>query len=191
MWPWRECRLLHVVVSLPDAGQGLEVARDEAYEIARRHNLDGGVAIPHPFDKPGYLKFHMIAFAYGGVLPGGSDGDVVFKVVLDAEYGNYRGFRDAVGVRRCLMYLLSHCGIYEGHHALTWWGSLSYNRCPTELLRKSYPEAWDALNLLPEVRCPRCGCRETFEVLEDGSVDPGGAARWCRSHYRYREGVMA
>jgi hypothetical protein len=190
MWSWHDCRVLHAVVSLPDRGQGLEAARNEAYDVARRHNLDGGLAIPHPFDKPGYLKFHMSAFAHGDVLPGGTDGDVFFKVIIDKEYGDYRGIRSPVGIRRCLMYLLSHCGIYEGRHALTWWGSLSYNRFPTKRLRKLYPEAWRALETLLEVRCPRCGCRETYEILEDGFVAPGGAARWCRSHYRHREGVM-
>lgn len=190
MWPWHKCRIVHVVVSFPDRGEGIEQARREAYDLSRHHNLDGGLAIPHPFDKPGFIKFHMIALAHGDILPGGTDGDAFFKVVVDKEYGNYRGIRSPVGIRRCLMYLLSHCGIYEGRHAVTWWGSLSYNRLSSDLLRKSYPEAWRALEIVPDVCCPRCGCLDTYEILSDGSVDPGGAARWCRSHYRYREEVI-
>ncbi|MFY9606242.1 MAG: hypothetical protein WAS24_05885, partial [Thermoplasmata archaeon] len=80
-----------MVVSFPDRGEGIEQARREAYDLAKRHNLDGGLAIPHPFDKPGFMKFHMIALAHGDILPGGADGGVVFKVVVDKEYDDYRG----------------------------------------------------------------------------------------------------
>jgi hypothetical protein len=69
---------------------------------------------------------------------------------------------------------------------LTWWGSLSYRSLPREELRAAYPEAWDDLYALPVVRCPRCGSRSTFEILDDGSVDPSGALRSCRGGHRTR-----
>jgi hypothetical protein len=158
--------------------------------------LDGGLGVYHPFRQDdfgsyvldGCIHFHMVVLAHGDVLPGGllADGDVVFKVLRDAEYGDFRGFRGPVGIRRHLKYLLSHCGIVEGRHALTWWGSLSYRALPGEELRAAYPDAWDELYALPVVRCPRCGSRSTFEILDDGSVDPSGALRSCRGGHRTR-----
>jgi len=194
-WSWSRCRVVHAVVSIPDSGQGIESARNCAYEVARCHRLDGGLAVPHPFRQDqatgeyrldGYIHFHLVAFAYGDILPGGTDGDIFFSVLPDAEFCDYRGFRGSVGIRRCLMYLLSHSGIYEGRHAVTWWGSMSYNRLPNGELRRLYPQAWEELHALPDVRCPRCGSRHTVEILEDGSIDPGGAARHCRGGHRTR-----
>jgi len=196
-WAWSACRVLPVVVSVRDRGQGLVCARDEAYAVARRHLLDGGLSVYHPFRQDemgafvldGYVHFHMVVLAHGDVLPGGlsTDGDVVFKVIRDAEYGDFRGFRGPAGIRRHLKYLLSHCGIVEGRHALTWWGSLSYNKLPSEELRNLYPEAWDELHLLLPVRCPLCGSEKTVEILEDGSIDPSAAGRACGVH-RWRRG---
>jgi len=192
-WAWSACRVLHVVVSIPDRGQGLDAARSSAYDVARRHRLDGGMGVFHPFrvDDDGVYRldgtvhFHMVVLAHGDVPQGGTDGDVVFKVLRDAEHGDFRGFRGPVGIRRCLVYLLSHAGVLEGRHAVTWWGSMSHRLLPVKVLQQLYPDAWDELNAIPDVRCPSCGSTRTVEILEDGSIDPGGAARACGvSHWR-------
>jgi predicted RNA-binding Zn-ribbon protein involved in translation (DUF1610 family) len=198
-WAWSACRVLAVVVSVPDRGQGLLVARDEAYDVARRHHLDGGLGVYHPFRQDettgvyrldGHVHVHMVVLAHGDVPQGGTDGDVVFKVLRDAEYGDFRGFRGPTGIRRHLHYLLTHCGVLKGRHALTWWGSMSYNKLPNGVLRAMYPEAWAELKAVPDVRCPRCGSRKTFEILEDGSVDPSAASCHCRGGHRTRAELM-
>lgn len=168
VWAWRECRVLHVVVSIPDTGQGIEASRKQALQVAKKHNLDGGLMVYHPFRQDedwtfvldGFVHYHIIALVHGDVPPGGTDGQVLFKVIKDAEYGNYRGFRDPTGIRRAVHYLLSHCGILKGRHALTWWGSLSYNKLPNEQLKTDYPEAWELFTEVPPRRCPLCGSHD-------------------------------
>lgn len=167
-WGWRDCRVLHVVISVPDTRQGIEVSRKQALAVAKKHNLSGGLMVYHPFRQDddhqfvldGFVHYHLIALVHGDVPPGGTDGRVLFKVIKDAEYGNYRGFRDPTGIRRVVHYLLSHCGIIEGRHALTWWGTLSYNKLPDQFLKDSYPDAWLAIH---EIRrcCPVCGSSDT------------------------------
>ena len=153
-WNWQECRILHAVISLPDRGDLLAENRSRARTIAKKHNLDGGVMVCHPFDQDGFVKFHIIALAHGDVLPGGTDGDVIFKVVRDAEHGDYRGFRDVASIKRAVQYLLTHCGIYEGRHALTWWGSLSYNKMPIQKLEDNFL-GWSEMIAFHR-RCPKC-----------------------------------
>jgi len=198
-WAWSACRVLHVVVSIPDRGQGLDAARSSAYDVARRHHLDGGTGVFHPFRVDdatgefvldGCVHFHFIALAHGDVPQGGTDGDIVFKVIRDAECFDFGGFRGPPGIRRCLMYLLSHAGVLEGRHAVTWWGSMSHRLLPVKVLQDLYPDAWDELNRIPDVRCPFCGSTRTFEILDDGTVDPAGAARSCRGGHRTKGEVI-
>lgn len=159
-WAWRDCRVVHAVVSIPDTGQGIEESRSQARAIAKKHNLDGGLMVYHPFDKEGFIKYHVLALAHGDILPGGTDENVIFKIVKDAENQDYRGFVGPAGIRRALHYLLSHAGIIQGRHALTWWGSLAYRNFPDRILKESYPEAWEDVHDT-RARCPFCGSRNT------------------------------
>jgi len=172
MWAWRDCRVLHGLISIPDVGQGIEASRKQAIRVAKKHHLDGGLMVYHPFRQEessafvqdGFVHYHIVALAHGDVLPGGTDDGIIFKVIKDAEFQDYRGFVGPLGIRRVVHYLMSHCGILEGRHALTWWGSLSYNMLSNGFLKESYPEAWKAVNERPNPRCPSCGSRNTEPV---------------------------
>lgn len=162
-------RILHVVVSMPSCD--LEVAREICRRILKRHGIEGGSIVPHPFRQDddgdfvpdGYLHFHGFGVAFGNVEPGGSpsDGSVVFKVIKDARRKDYAGFRSQKDLRLAIRYVLTHAGILEGRHALTWYGTLSYNKLTNEALKDACPEGYDAMITRLEPRCPSCGSRDT------------------------------
>lgn len=89
----------------------------------------------------------------------------VFKHIDDDEYKDYRGFRSGRAVKRCIQYLLSHCGIIEGMHTLTWYGSMSYRTMTATQITDMYPSCLDPD---PEVKteCPVCGSRDTEPCIE-------------------------
>lgn len=157
-------RLLHCVVSIPFDGHDEGHYRAMARRVSALHGIVGGISICHPFrdDGDGYvpdgfIHYHIVGIAPGNVLPGGTDGAVVFKVIRDPVRNDYRGLFRLKEARRLLQYLLSHCGIIEGRHPLTWWGCVSYSTFPTSELRAMIPN-YDAL-LDIRARCPFCGAR--------------------------------
>jgi hypothetical protein len=167
---YRDRRVLHFIVSIPDGGQSLKTNRRITRDMAKSHGLVGGLMIEHPFridegdgqyHPDGYIHFHGIGVAFGDVLPGGleGDGDCIFKVIEDPnDPGHYNGFRRMRDVRRAIRYLLTHCGIREGHHALTWWGELSYNMLSNEELERFAGRLEEAEGGPP---CPFCGSTNT------------------------------
>jgi hypothetical protein len=109
-----------------------------------------------------------------------------FKVVEDDDYKDFRGFRHGLGVRGCIQYLLTHCGVIEGTHAVTYWGSMSYRSLPAvgwaaghylkrdrklDCFHIEWREARTGiLDLFPRAldpdpkvhpKCPVCGSRDT------------------------------
>lgn len=110
-------------------------------------------------------------------------GEVVFKALADDEYSegprrgaggrsyferpDWRGFRSGRAVKRHIQYLLTHSGIVDGQHALTWFGAFAYNRLTrsrgalsTSVSIGSYfPHSQDDISPSPE--CPVCGSRDT------------------------------
>ena len=176
-------RILHCVISFEldqddPAAEDISELRERARRIGRKHGLVGSMKIIHPsrdYDsdgfhleinesKPGkvYRHFHMIAVATGNVWPGSSEEyrqGIIFKVVPDPRYHDFRGFRRLRELRACIRYLLTHCGIIEGRHSVTYDGCLGYNKktgLDREELKDKYPEAFKALE--PRKRtCPKCG----------------------------------
>jgi hypothetical protein len=159
MWSWRECSIVHAIVSIVDVGQTLDEAKAEAYRVFREHRVLGGTMVFHPFDQVGYLKFHATGFVHGRWEPG-TNADPLFRVIRDPGSSEgapvYRGIRDVKALRRCIQYLLTHAGILEGRHALTWWGLLSYNKLPSSVLKEAYPDAYAEIHYSGR-RCPVCG----------------------------------
>lgn len=159
----RGWRVLHCVVSLPT---GDDNTRDRARLISRKHGLRGGLMVWHPFRHDdekhyvpdGYDHYHVVGLAYGDIKPGGipEDGDAVFKVIKDARRNDYRGFQAMKEVRKCIQYLLSHCGIQKGRHPLTWWGCMSYNSLSNKTLDVEFPEVMHKAREFKR-RCPVCG----------------------------------
>lgn len=168
-------RINHVMISIPDIGQGLVKSRRNAIEIAKRHGFAGGLTIYHPFRqehergpfvKDGFHHFHMVALAPESWTPGGTDftpdgQTIVFKVIQDAVCLDLRGYRNQEGVRRSVLYLLSYCGVVKGHHSLTWCGVLSYNQMRNPDFQKAYPDDWAEVSRIRNPRCPKCGSEDT------------------------------
>jgi hypothetical protein len=163
----RGFRVLHCVVSLPQGDYNEN--RDKARKICKRHGLLGGLMVWHPFrqddDKQyvpdGYEHYHVIGLARGDVKPGGMslDGKAIFKVIPDAKRGDYRGFMRSRDVKNCIRYLLTHCGILEGRHSLTWWGVMSYNSMSNAKLDLEFPGVMSRVKEFKR-RCKFCGSED-------------------------------
>lgn len=199
-------RILHCMVSMEYNGQSLEELRGRAKLVARNHGITGALQVLHPFRKndegqyasDGTVHFHVIGIAPGNVIPGGlkSDGTAIFKVIPDPGSeargkATYRGFRRFGDVKRAVQYLLSHCGIIEGRHSLTWWGSLGYNSLSTEKLKEFCPAGYANLTEYKAKVCPFCGsddtepCEELDLVPKVGvhqDFDRGSDWRWLEVH---------
>lgn len=175
-------RVVHAVVSMPDQGDDINVQRDKARRVIKRHGLVGGLTIYHPFRKgdeddfvhDGHVHFHVVGIAPGDITPGGNDCGAVFKVIRDAKRGDYWGLRECGEVRDLVFYLLTHCGIIEGKHALTWYGSLSYNSLSNRTLDEAYPGYLERARAGPPKRCPACGSEDVEpDWIMDWTAWPG------------------
>lgn len=154
---------IHLLLSVPSSQHDLPVKelRIRVKNILKEINIVGAAVIFHPFrfDKRRRLfyfapHFHMLGFGY---IQGISE--------AFAKYGwfvKYLGVRESVF--QSFYYLLSHCGIRKGFHALTWLGSLSYSKLKLE----KEPDY---------TKCHICG-RKFIEIYHDGVhpvVPPGKA----------------
>jgi len=188
---WLSKKLLigHFVISM-SSEQGLwvhdwspDVARALAFEIARRHHVCGGLVIFHPWRRDddgadyvpdGYWHFHVIGIHFMPTSPGGSDvgpdgRTILFKHILDDEYGNYGGLRSGRAIARLIQYQLSHAGLREGHHALTYFGLLALNKLPAQAVESTYPESLldsSKTNPAAPLQCPVCGSVDTEPCYE-------------------------
>lgn len=110
------------------------------------------------------MHFHIIGLAIGHVKPGAPGDDYVFKVIRDAKRGDYRGFRKPKEIGAAIYYLLTHCGVIQGSHALTWFGIMSYNSFNNEAWETHFPEVIEYLKpRKPE--CPHCGSTDTYAIM--------------------------
>lgn len=167
----RGFRFLHVVISFPHGD--LKDLRKQCRVVAKDHGISGGLTIYHPFRQDddhqfvpdGYVHFHIIGLAVGHVKPGSEGLGYVFKVIKDAKRKDYRGFRRPRDISACVYYLLTHCGVIRGSHALTYFGALSYNMFNNEAWETHFPEV---INYLKPTRsqCPHCGSTDTYPIFE-------------------------
>lgn len=171
-------RLVHGMVSMPELeGWGVPEYRQACYSICLDHKIIGGLAVIHPFRKDdydseyvpdGHVHFHVIGLNFEDMPPGGGDyvnGQlVIFKVIRDAEYGDYRGFRSGLAIEREVQYLLSHAGVADGFHTLTYFGALAYNKLPESAVNAYFPDCLVDEN--PGVQCPVEGSLDTEPCAE-------------------------
>ena len=164
----RGYRVLHCVVSMkedPDIDH-----RAEARRVCKLHGLEGGNSIWHPFRKDdedkkyvpdGYVHYHVIGLAHGDIKPGGmiSDDGAIFKVIKDAVRGDYCGFQSMKEVKRCIRYLLTHCGILKGRQSVTYWGSVRNNAMPLSRINKEFPGVMSKVKEFKR-RCKFCGSED-------------------------------
>ncbi len=126
---------IHVILSPPAYDVvDYRAFRREAYTIAKMAGVNAGMVIFHPWRKskgvvtegsPYVTKaweysphFHILGF--GWVCHTSDIHDKTGWVVKN------RGVRKST--RRTISYLLTHTGISENVHSVTWWGELSYNK---------------------------------------------------------------
>lgn len=151
-------KVIHLVLSPPAHLWGLspEVLRRKSYQVAKKVHFLGGSCIFHPFreeegSKRWYFSphFHMLGFGWieGTAENYESSGWIVKNV----------GIRQSVS--STALYQLSHCGVHERFHSVTWFGFLAYNK----------------LKVVPEVvekeKCPLCGA-ELVKLMWIGDGDP-------------------
>lgn len=126
---------IHVILSPPvfDA-LDFSALRRECYTIAKQAGLNGGMLIFHPWRRskgvvtdglPSVTKawkysphFHILGFGWVHNTP--EIHDKTGWVIKN------RGVRKST--RKTISYLLTHAGISENVHSVTWWGALSYNK---------------------------------------------------------------
>lgn len=155
-WPYG--KVVHVVVSpsFEDIGKlTYEKLRRKAYVILKKNGVLGGSVIfhhnrQHKKTKEWYFRPHFHVLAYGWV------------------HGTREGFRSHgwviknVGIRKTVsgtaLYQLSHAGVHDKFHTITWFGNLSYNKL------KVPPR-------VPEKECcPICG-QELRDLWYFGGLD--------------------
>jgi hypothetical protein len=128
--------------------------RPALYKIAKKCGVYAGVAIYHPYRETEVKSwefsphFHVIGFGW-----------VRFVAALYDKYGwiiKNLGLRKTV--HGTILYQLSHAGVHEEHHVLTWFGKLAYNNFKV-------PE-------LPETKpvCPLCDL-ELVNLIWFGGMD--------------------
>jgi hypothetical protein len=141
----RKRRAIHLIVSpsVKDiAILSYEGLRAKSYVISKKSGFLGGSCIFHPFrenesTKQWYFSphFHMIGFGWIEHTKEGYE-----------EHGwvvKNAGLRKTVS--GTALYQLSHAGIHDKHHTITWFGSLSYNKLHIPPKKKE------------EELCPLCG----------------------------------
>jgi hypothetical protein len=166
-------KAIHLMISVPKSLWyiPLEDLRSKSYQVARKVGFFGGSCIVHPFreicklcgsHKDDLTKrcencgcseflwyfsphFHLIGFGW-------IRGDKV-KELHNKEGWITKNLGTRDSVFATAHYQLSHCGIKEGKHTVTWFGRLSYND------KNFKPKPED----VEKKTCPLCG-GELFQL---------------------------
>lgn len=142
---WRgRGKVIHLVVSPPKELWGLspQKMRKRAYLQAKKTRFLGGSCIFHPFrEEEGsnmwYFSphFHMLGFGWiRGTAENYEESGWIVKNV---------GIRKSVS--STALYQLSHCGVHDRFHSVTWFGHLSYNKLKVRC------------EVVEDKKCPLCG----------------------------------
>ncbi len=116
---------IHVIVSPSwnDKFKSFDELKDKARKLMNQAGIEGGLMIYHPFgfdkkEKKWVVRPHFHILGFGWVINtkkiSDSDGWVIKN----------KGLRDSL--HSTIYYQLSHAGISDGVHVITWFGSLSY-----------------------------------------------------------------
>lgn len=160
----KKYRLHHIIISyrmgIPVDADAYRALRRAAIEIGKEAGIVGGCIVFHPWRESRDSTFdvvgpHFHIFGLGERITPDIEvepysTDIIFKRVRDFDARQIEPFE----------YVLAHCGIAEGCHAVVWFGNLAYNKMekgPQErrALDKAEPE--------PET-CPYCGSNNTTYV---------------------------
>jgi len=147
----RNGRVIHVIVSPSNqdiATLSYEELRRKCYLVLKKTHVLGGSVIFHPFredesTKEWYFSPHFHVLGYGWVTRTRENYEISGWVVKNA------GIRKTVS--GTALYQLSHAGIHEKYHTVTWFGALSYNKLrmpPQEEKREVCPICGQELRAL-------------------------------------------
>jgi hypothetical protein len=154
-------RIHHIIISLPKdyqflyEEQWIHVRRYLQY-VAKCCGLDGGCIIYHPTRESSDSVYdvhgpHFHLFGIGHHILGGSIPYAIWDTVVKRIPFNAKNLDPYA-------YVLEHCGILKGRHAVVWFGLLAYNKFAV-MEEESYGAAEEA--------CPFCGSLNTHPVYQD------------------------
>ena len=158
-WTGGRRKAIHVVVS-PSREDILKLSygalRAKAYKILRSVGVFGGLCVVHPFrhgkgTKAWEISPHFHIVGYGWVSHVGDMHQETGWVV--------KNLRVRKSVPSTIAYQLSHAGVKEQLHTITWFGNLSYNKLKIIKEREEYEDL-----------CPLCG--EVLERIVHAGKDP-------------------
>ena len=136
---------IHVIVSVPheDYGLSLPEMRKKVYKSLKRVGLIGGMLIYHSKRKmkasSWYFSPHFHVVGYGWIRD--TRRNYLFSGYLVKNVGVRKS------VRGTIYYQLSHAGISDKFHTVTWFGHLAYNKLRVPKIEEE-----------PQV-CPLCNKR--------------------------------
>lgn len=126
----RSLKPIHLTVSVPrfDYGLSLQDMRQKVYRSLKEVHCLGGMMIYHPKrqkdDKSWFFSPHFHIIGYGWIV------DVRRNYFASGYVVKNIGIRKTI--EGTIYYQLSHCGISEKHHTITWSGALSYGKLHVE-----------------------------------------------------------
>jgi len=169
----RSLKPIHLTVSIPhsDYALSLQKMREKTYRALKRVHCLGGMVIYHPtrwdkFRRLWYFSPHFHVIGYGWIV------DVRQNYVYSDYVVKNIGIRKTV--EGTIYYQLSHCGIAEKKHTVTWFGVLSYNKLHVESVEKEKSvcplchEELHQLIWIGEGKCPLPDV-EGMEFYDDAS----------------------
>jgi hypothetical protein len=118
-------RAIHITLSPdPNTCKSFKELKKIARNLLKKAGIVGGLMIFHPFrqdiDKLWYWSPHFHVMGHGWVK---NTDQIFYKTGWIIKN---------IGVRKSIsstiFYQLSHCGIHQSNHALTWFGTMSYNQ---------------------------------------------------------------
>lgn len=156
----RSLKPIHVTVSVPnsDWSLSLQKMREKVYRALKMVHCFGGMLIYHPkrqvkLTGTWYFSPHFHILGYGWLV------DIRQQYIHSGYIVKNIGIRKTI--EGTIYYQLSHCGIDGKHHAVTWFGGLSYAK-----LHVKYEEKEDSKV------CPICGKRlERLMFIGKGKSD--------------------
>ena len=140
---------IHVIVSPPWDVKftSFDQLKNKARKMMNQAGIEGGLMIYHPFGfdkmkKKWVVRPHFHILGFGWVIN--------TKKISDSEGWiiKNKGLRDSL--HSTIYYQLSHAGVSDGVHAITWFGSLSYRAKYANLFKVEDDEETDF--------CDYCKC---------------------------------
>jgi hypothetical protein len=140
---------IHVIVSPSwnDKFKSFDYLKNKARELINQAGIEGGLMIYHPFSLDKKINqwivrphFHILGFGWV----------VDTKKISDSEGWviKNKGLRDSL--HSTIYYQLSHAGVSDNVHAITWFGSLGYRAKYANLFKVEDDDESDF--------CDYCGC---------------------------------